>query len=630
MPAGVQGVLKKSRDKSPGPAEVTMRAIEFIKKLQPYNIRKGFRYLRHFGPRQFLVRLSERMEPEEVPYGPWFEAYRPKEEELARQRKRRWKRETLISLAVPVYRTDPDVLAEMIESVLAQTYPYFELCIADGSCEDGPAQKVLGRYAASDPRVRVMRLKKNRGIAGNSNKALGMARGEFVGLLDHDDMLAPDALWRVANLLEREPDTDLIYTDEDKFSDREGQHFSPNLKPDFNPDLLCSNNYICHFLVVRRSLAEEAGGFREEFDGAQDYDLIFRCAERAGKIRHIPEILYHWRTGKGSTADNPLSKTYAYEAGQRAIEEHLARTGTEGRVEQKKDPGFYRVIYPVQGEPLVSIIIPNRDERETLENCLKSIREKSTWKNVEILVIENNSTREDTFAYYSRIDGKDGVRVLHWDAPFNYSAINNFGAANARGDWLLFLNNDTEVITPGWIEEMLGVCQREGTGAVGARLYYPDGTIQHAGIVIGIGGVAGSVFTGMKGDRGGYMHKAELMQDLSAVTAACMMVRKSAFLEVGGFEEKLAVAFNDVDLCLKLREAGYLVVYDPYAELYHYESKTRGAEDTKEKTRRFQEEIEYMRTRWIDLLRDGDPCYNKNLSLSKWNYSLRAEAKKQK
>ncbi len=605
-----------------------MKLTGLISKLQPYNIRKGLLYLRHFGPRQFFVRLLERMEPEEVPYGPWFEDYRPKEEELARQRRHRFKDAPLISVAVPVYRPDPRVLAEMIDSVLAQTYPNWELCLADAGGEDEAVRQVLGRYAAKDKRIRVMILKKNRGIAENTNRALGMAKGDFAGFLDHDDMLAPDALYHVACALEKEPEADLLYTDEDKFREKDGEHFSPNLKPDFNPDLLRSNNYICHFLVVRRSLLEETGGLRADFDGAQDYDLILRCSEKAKKIVHIPEILYHWRTGSGSTADNPLSKTYAYEAGKRAIEEHLARTGVAGTVEMKKDPGFYRVIYPPQGEPLVSIIIPNRNEKETLEKCLTSIREKTTWRNCEVLVIENGSTDPALFDYYKKIDGKDGVRVLTWDRPFNYSAINNFGVRNARGEWILFLNNDTEVVTPGWIEEMLGVCQREGTGAVGVKLCYPDGTIQHAGIVIGIGGVAGSLFVGMKKERGGYLHKAELMQDLSAVTAACMMVRRSAFEEVGGFEEKLAVAFNDVDLCLKLGEAGYLVVYDPYAELIHDESKTRGAEDTKEKTRRFQGEIEYMRTRWIRLLKEGDPCYNKHLSLSKWNYSLKARGKK--
>ena len=315
---------------------------------------------------------------------------------------------------------------------------------------------------------------------------------------------------------------------------------------------------------------------------------------------------------------------YAYEAGKRAIEDHLARTGTAGEVSLKKDLGFYRVTYPVQKQELISIVIPNKDQKETLERCLNSIYEKSTYRNYEIIIVENNSTEPETFAYYRSIDNKRNTRVVYWENEFNYSAINNFGIANASGDYIICLNNDIEVITPGWMEELLGTCQRDEVGIVGCRLYYPDDTIQHAGIVVGIGGIAGSLFVGMKRGHGGYLHKADLMQDLSAVTAACMMVKREAFIKADGFEEKLAVAFNDVDFCLKVRQAGYLVVYDPYVEMYHDESKTRGTEDTKEKVHRFQQEIEYMRSRWTEILKNGDPCYNRNLSLSKWNYSLKS------
>ncbi len=609
----------------------TGRLVHFLKKIRPYNIVKGLRYLKHFGPKEFLVRLQERMEPEDIPYGPWYEHYRPSKEELARQEKRNWKEKTLFSIVVPVYRTPETFLREMADSVLAQTYPFWELCIVNADPQDEAVSRVLAEYAEKDERIRVRDLEKNAGIAENTNEGIRMAGGEWICFLDHDDVLSPAALWKFAEHLEKHPETDLLYSDEDKIAGSTGEHLQPHLKPDFNPDLLRSNNYICHFLAIRRSLLEKTGLLDSRYDGAQDYDLILRCSEKARRVGHVPEILYHWRTHEASTADNPVSKMYAYEAGAGAIRAHLSRCGLKGTVELKKDPGFYRVIYPVSGEPLVSIIIPNRDEAETLRKCISSVREKSTYRRYEILIIENNSVQAETFELYRELAKLENVRILRWKKEFNYSAINNFAAARAKGEYLLFLNNDTEVITPGWIEEMLGTCQRPDTGAVGVCLYYPDDTIQHAGVVIGIGarsgGVAGSMFAGMKRRFSGYMHKARLMQDLSAVTAACMLVKRSVFEAAGGFDEKLAVAFNDVDLCLRIREAGYLIVYDPYAELYHYESKSRGSEDTKEKVRRFQGELEHMRSRHTDILRHGDPYYNKNLSLSHWNYSLREGAR---
>ena len=597
--------------------------LRYLKKLKPYNIQKGLRYLKHYGPKEFWIRLCERMEPEEVPYGPWFEKHKPSAEELERQRKKKWKNPPLISVAVPAYRTPPGFLEQMILSVKEQTYPHWELCIVNASRGEDGMEQVLGRYAGGDERIRVKNLEENLGIAGNTNEALEMARGEFVGLLDHDDLLAPQALFRIAEALTADPQADAVYTDEDKVTTDLSEHFQPHFKPDFNLDLLRSNNYITHFFVVRTRLAREAGGFRKEFDGAQDYDFIFRCTEGAKKVLHVPEVLYHWRTHKASTADNPASKMYAFEAGKRAIEAHLARCGQEGTVSLRKDLGFYRVEYPVQGEPLVSILIPNRDQKETLEKCLNSIWEKSTYNNYEILIVENNSSSPEIFDYYREIEKRPGVRILTWKEGFNYSAINNFGEKSAAGDYLLFLNNDVEVINPRWIEELLGNCQRKEVGIVGAKLYYPDDTIQHAGTVIGIGGIAGHAFLNMPRSRTGYLHKASLQMDLSAVTAACMMMKRQVFKQLGGFEERLSVAFNDVDLCLRTVQVGYLVVYNPEVELYHYESKSRGAEDSEEKVRRFQEEIEFMRCRWMDLLKKGDPYYNRNLTLSKWNYSLR-------
>lgn len=601
------------------------RWINFIKKLKPYNIKKGIRYLKHFGLKEFMVRLQERLEPEEVPYGPWYEQYKPTEAELDKQRKKKFSHNMKISIVVPAYRTPEVFLRQMIESVQHQTYGNWELCIANASPEDSLMSAVLKEYQELDKRILIKELKENAGIAQNTNEALEMASGDFVGLLDHDDLLAPNALYEVALALERDLGIDVLYTDEDKVNTELTEHFQPHFKPDFNLDLLRSNNYICHFFVVKRSIVERVGGFRKEYDGAQDYDFIFRCVDEASKVYHIPEILYHWRTHQASTADNPASKMYAFEAGKKAIEAHLAKHGQKGKVSLKKDLGFYRVQYPVWGEPLVSIIIPNKDQKDTLKKCIDSIQKHTTYKNYEIIIVENNSTTDEIFSYYQELKKNDKIRVVNWEEnkTFNYSAINNYGVRHANGEYLLFLNNDVEVLDDAWMEELVGNCQRPEVGITGVKLLYPDGTIQHAGTVIGMGGVAGHMFVDMPGTRSGYMHKAALQMNYSAVTAACMMMKRTVFEQVNGFEEQLAVAFNDVDLCLRTIKAGYLVVYNPYVALYHYESKSRGQEDSEDKIRRFQSEIEFMRTRWESLLKEGDPYYNKNLSLSKWNYSLR-------
>lgn len=594
-----------------------------LKKLSPYTIQKGFRYLKHYGPKEFWIRLHERFEPEEVPYGPWYQAYVPDQETLEAQKKHKFDYRPLISIAVPAYQTPVEFLKQMIESLISQTYPEWELCIANASPDNEEMQRVLADYSAKDSRVRFCNLKENLGIAENTNRAFSMAKGEFMGLLDHDDLLAPNALYEIVQALQDHPQADALYTDEDKVTTELDEHFQPHLKPDFNLDLLRSNNYICHFFVVRRSIVEKAGGFRKEFDGAQDYDFIFRCTENAREVLHVPEILYHWRTHKASTADNPASKMYAFEAGKRAIEANLERTETKGVVSHTQDLGFYRVKYPVQGKPLVSVIIPNKDEKETLQTCMEMLNSNTSYQNFEIIIIENNSTTDEIFRYYKELSKDPRIHLLRWGKEFNYSAINNFGVAHAKGEYLLFLNNDIKSINPDWMEELLGVCQRPEVGGVGAKLIYPDNTIQHAGCVVGMGGIAGHMFVDMPADRTGYLHKASLLQDMSAVTAACLMMKKEVFEEAGGFTEELAVAFNDVDLCLKVRKNNHLIVYDPYAKLYHMESKTRGAENSKEKVRRFQTEIEYMRCHWLDILKNGDPYYNKNLSLTKWNYSLK-------
>lgn len=596
--------------------------VNMLKKVSPYNIRKGILYFRHYGARGFWVKLSERFQKDEIDYQEWYQRHRVTEKELERQRKERFSREPLISILVPVYNTPETFLRDMVGSVREQSYENWELCVANANPANGEVAAVLRELSGEDQRIRVTDVPENEGIAQNTNAALKIARGEYIGFLDHDDLLEPDALYEVVRAVNEKAGVDMVYTDEDKISSDAAEYFAPHFKPDFNLDLLRSNNYFCHFVVAARELIRQAGEFRAEFNGAQDYDLVLRCVEKAGHIAHVPRILYHWRVHKASTADNPLSKMYAYDAGKRAIEEHLKRCGETGEVSHTKDLGFYRVRYALEGSPLVSILIPNKDQADTLETCIRSIKEKTEYPDYEIIVIENNSEEEKTFEYYKKIEGEN-VKLVYWEGEFNYSAINNFGVRHAAGEYLLFLNNDIEVICGDWLGEMLANCQRKEVGIVGAKLYYPDDTVQHAGIVVGIGGIAGNMFVGLKRGYTGYMHKAVVQQDLSAVTAACMMIRREVFRQAGGFEERLKVAFNDVDLCLKVRRAGYLVVYDPYAELYHYESKSRGAEDTKEKIRRFQNEIEFMRSRWIDILKNGDPMYNVNLSLKKWDYSLK-------
>ena len=584
-----------------------------------YRFVKAWKYLNHYGMKEFLIRVRERMKPYDIDYGTWYKKHCALEEELLAQKKTVFEFKPRISIVVPVFHTPSAYLTQMVESVIRQTYENWELCIANASPKNQEMNQILTDFQANDIRIKVIDAPKNEGIAQNTNKAISIATGEYVGFLDHDDMLSPDALYEVVKKLNECSSYELIYSDEDKISG--SKHFQPHMKPEFNLDLLRANNYICHFCIIRKQLLDKAGWLNGEFNGAQDYELIFRCVENAKKIARIPKVLYHWRVHEQSTSDNPMSKMYAYDAGKRAIEEHLRRCGEDAKVFSKKDLGFYQVKYNVQGNPMISVIIPNKDHVEDLEKCLASIA-KQEYQNYEVIVVENNSEDEKTFEYYEKIKS-DKVKVVIWDGEFNYSAINNYGVGFAAGEYLLFLNNDTEAMDKNLFDEMLSNCQRKNVGIVGAKLYYPDNTIQHAGVVVGIGGVAGNLFTKLPGEFTGYMHKADLQQNLSAVTAACMMAKKSVFEEVNGFTEELKVAFNDVDFCLKVREASYLVVYDPYAKMYHYESKSRGAEDTKEKIERFQREIAYMKERWSDILKKGDPMYNPNLTLRKQDYSLK-------
>lgn len=591
------------------------------------NIHKGIRYLKHYGFKEFLIRLKEKSEPEEVNYMEWFVKHKVSAEEIEKQHKvvEKMVNKPRISILVPTYNTPELFLKQMIESLQKQSYTNWELCIADATPQDGDRETSVKRIidVYSDKRIRYQFLDKNLGIAENTNYALGLATGEYIGLLDHDDLLEPNALFEVVNAVLS--GAELVYTDEDKVLEDLSEYFAPHFKPDFSIDLLRSNNYITHFTVVKKNLVDKVGGFNSQFDGAQDYDFIFRCVENAKQIVHIPKVLYHWRMHEGSTAANQDSKRYAFDAGAKAVQAHLERVGVSGIVESTENLGFYRVRYGIKGEPLVSIIIPNKDNIDSLDLCLKSI-EKSTYRNYEVIVVENNSTEAETFEYYKSLSEK--VQVVTWESNggFNYSAINNYGVKCANGEYLVLLNNDIEILTSDWLEEMISTCQREEVGIVGARLFYPDDTIQHAGIVVGIGGhargIASNMFVGLRKIKDGYLHKSAIQLNYSAVTAACLMVKKSVYDQVGGLTETLAVAFNDVDFCLKVRKENYLICYNPYVVAYHYESKTRGSEDSTEKQKRFHDEIDYMRENWNEILRKGDPYYNVNLSKVKNDYSL--------
>lgn len=556
-------------------------------------------------------------------YGGWIRYNELKDADLKEQAKKEFKIMPKISLIVPMYKTKEKFLKELIECLVRQSYPNWELCLADGSDKENPIYK---KYVESDERIKYKFLNKNLGISGNSNEALKMATGDYIALLDHDDVLSEYALYEVVNCINKYPDVEFMYSDEDKI-DENSNRYDAYFKPDFAIDTLRAQNYICHFSVFKKELMDKLEGFRSDYDGAQDYDIFLRMSEivEPKNIRHIPRILYHWRVHNESTAKlDSNAKDYAFISGKKAIEDHLKRVGLEAEVSKGCIPGIYRVDYKVQGNPKVSIVIPNKDGKDILKVCIDSILEKTTYQNYEIVIVENNSTTEEIFEYYKELEKNERIIVTTYpNKGFNYSAIINHGVKNSTGDYIVQLNNDTELVTENWLELMLGFCQRDDVGGVGVKLYYPDETIQHAGIIVGIGGIAGNRFKSIPKAGHAYFAMESMINNLSAVTAACMMNPRKVYDEVGFMEEKLAVAFNDVDFCLKVREKGYLIVYNPYVEFIHYESKSRGQEDTPEKIRRFQGEIDTFEKRWGDFLDEGDPYYNINLSLDTEVYHMK-------
>ena len=518
----------------------------------------------------------------------------------------------LISIIIPVYNTEEPWLHRAVESVQAQLYGNWEICVVNDSSTKSHIRPILDEYALSNPKIRVKHLSKRAGIAGASSEALIMARGEFVGLLDHDDELSPDTLWEMVNRLNRNPDLDLLYSDEDKLA-LDGTRVDPFFKPDWSPDLLLSMNYIAHFSVFRRSVLQSIGGFRLGYDGAQDHDLMLRFTERTDRIAHVPKILYHWRMNQGSAAHSPAAKPFASENGCRAIEDALKRRGDVGSV-RILSPGKYMVRYRLRQPALVSIIVPTKDRVDLLRNCIRSIEEKTHYRPYEIIIIDNNSAEPESIKYLDTLSLRH--RVFRYDRAFNFSTIINFGADRAEGDYLVFVNNDTEVIEPEWLTAMIEQAQRPEVGVVGAKLLYPNNCIQHAGVLVGFCGGAGHAFRNLPDNRTAYFGFADVIRNTSAVTAACMAVRRKLFLDFGGFDEQLKVVFNDVDFCLRVRKQGYRVVYTPLAVLYHFESATRGR-------LRPSKEEELFRRRWRELIDNGDDYYNPNLSLAHEDWSLR-------
>ena len=576
-------------------------------------------------PRGFFYRLFHK-EPEKTDdYEQWILKHRPDKKNLRKQKKTVFQKKPLISIVIPLYQTPEPYLRELIDSIKAQSYENWQLCLADGSPDDR-LKGFLDRNYGKENRIVYKKLEQNGGISVNTNEAVTLATGEYLMLCDHDDTLEPDALYEIIKAVNENDDPEVLYTDEDKVS-MDGKHyFDPNFKPDYNLFRLRENNYICHIFVVKKALTDRVGLLRPEFDGAQDYDFIFRCCEEADKVVHIPKVLYHWRCHMDSTAADPESKAYAYQAGRRAIKEHYQRMGIDASVEMTERPGWYRSYVKIQDNPKISIIIPNKDHIDDLELCLFSLTKRSTYKNYEILIVENNSEKPETFEYYKKLpDRYPKVKVLTWEKKFNYSAINNFAAKQAEGSYLLFLNNDVEILTPQWMEEMLQICQQKDVAITGAKLYYPDDTIQHAGVVLGLGGIAGHIMCKASREDQGYFGRTVTVQEISAVTAACMMICTEDFHNVGGFDETFQVAFNDIDLCMKVRAAGKKIVFTPYAELYHYESKSRGLEDTPEKQFRFDKEVKAFEAKWSEQLAKGDPYYSPNLSVTEGNCSLRVD-----
>jgi glycosyltransferase involved in cell wall biosynthesis/SAM-dependent methyltransferase len=579
---------------------------------------------RRTRPDQEILQPSDNinLKPEQADFDRWISINEPSPTDLIAQRTKAngFNYQPLISLVMPVWNTPTEILNQTISSVLQQTYGNWELCIADGA-SDSEIIKALSRWSEINSRIKIKYLDENKGIALNSNEALSLAQGEFIAFLDHDDLLAPYALFEIVSHLQIDKDKDVIYSDEDKIDEKE-RRFDAFFKPDFSPDYLRSVNYMPHFLVVRKSLGDQIGWLRAGYEGAQDYDLILRLVEKARGIVHIPKILYHWRVWTASTAGGVDSKPYANTSGKKALRGHLRRIGLSAQVKDGYSSTLYRAHYRFSNTPLVSIIIPNQDHSADLERCINSILQKTTYSKLEIILVENGSKEPETFTLYKQLEQNPKIHIIKWDSPYNNSRVNNWAVKHASGEVLLFLNSDTEIINKDWLEQMLQYAIRPDVGAVGAKLYEPDGMIQNGGIIIGIGGLAGYSHSHFPKNHPGYFFRLVLPSNVSAVTATCLMVRKQVFQEVDGFNENYTCALGDVDLCLNFLHKGYLNVWTPYAELYHFKSELFLTGSTIKGPINFKRESKYFKRKWVKFLHTGDPYYNPNLTLERENFDL--------
>lgn len=608
--------------------------------------------LGHYGSLRGIVRKLDAKRIERKARSRYGKAGFPDAAERKRQRETKFDTDVTFSILVPLYNTPEKFLREAIESVLAQTYEKWQLCLADGSDEShAEVGRICQEYLRKDEeylekcraqgqecpagegrksRISYQKLEKNEGISGNTNAALAMASGNYIALFDHDDVLHPAVLYEYMKVIE-EKGADYIYCDETTFQGNKtiDDMITLHFKPDFAPDNLCANNYICHFSAFKRTLLDGTELFRPQFDGSQDHDMILRLTDRASCIVHVPRLLYYWRSHAGSVASDISAKSYAIDAAKGAVADHLRRQGWENFeiTSTKAFETIFRIKYEIKGNPRISIIIPNKDHTEDLRRCITSITERSTYDNYEIVIVENNSTTEEIFAYYEELQKNPDIRVVTYEGEFNYSKINNYGESFAEGDYILLLNNDTQVITLDWMEELLMYAQRDNVGAVGAKLYYEDQTIQHAGVVLGLGAhrTAGHSHYRVSSNNLGYMGRLCYAQNVMAVTGACLMMRRSLFEELGGLDESFAVSLNDVDLCIRAWKKGYLNVFTPFAELYHFESISRGLDDQGEKAQRYNRESEAFRAKWKELLEQGDPYYNPNFSLDRSDFALRTQ-----
>ncbi len=596
-----------------------------------YKLQRIFYHLKRYGILKTIKKMMNRMikldkrnrKSNQELYQNWILQNEPNETELELQKGDKFALQPKISIVVPMYNPDENLFLELLNSLLLQTYSNWELCLADGSEEKNDTIFAL---CSRNSKIKYQFLDGNKGISENTNEALKMVTGDFIAFLDHDDCLPRFALYEVVKEINKNSDVELIYSDEDKM-DEKGNRFEPYFKPDFSPETLECNNYITHLVVLKKELVKRIGMLDSRFDGAQDFDYLLRATENTTKIVHISKILYHWRTTKNSTANVAQSKLYAYEAGLRAVEEHLNRIHKKAKVENPEEvPGIYQIKFEIKGTPKVSILIPNKDNQRTLKKCITSILKNSTYENYEILIIENNSENPKTFEYYKKLQENPKIKVLMCqEKEFNYSKLINFGVKNTTGDFILQLNNDTQILTKNWLELLIGYAQNKEIGAVGGRLYYPDKSIQHAGIAIGIQGMAANLLVNLPFGKHGYYAREAATRNVAAVTGACLFARREIYEEIGGMDEDLfKVAFNDVDFCLKILEKGYRVVYNPYVELIHSESKTRGLEDTPEKKARFEQEKKNFQEKWKAFLQKGDPYYNKNFSCEDCNFTIKS------